>query len=125
MEEMRRLYLLLLFPCLLAADDRWVKYVTGPFEIMTDAGSKPGRETLVRFEEFRAALGQILGERDLQASQPVRIMLFKNAKGWTTGAPISEGRDRFNIVLADKAPIPEAVNTELIKLFLNTTTRMP
>jgi hypothetical protein len=122
---MRRLFLVFLLPCLLAADDHWVKFTSGPFEVMTDAGPRAGREMLVRFEEFRAALGAILGEPDLQTPQPVRIMLFKNPKGWTAATPLVEGRDRFNFVLADKAPILPAVNTELIQLFLNTTTRMP
>src|SRR5258706_493445 len=122
---MQRLFLVFLLPCLLAADDHWVKLPSGTFEVMTDAGPRAGREMLVRFEEFRAALGAILGEPDLQTPQPVRIMLFKNPQGWTAATPLVEGRDRFNFVLADKAPIPPAVNTELIQLFLNTTTRMP
>jgi hypothetical protein len=119
------LFLLFVLPWLLAADDHWVKFTSGPFEVMTDAGPRAGREMLVRFEEFRAALGIILGEPDLQTPQPVRIMLFKNPKGWTAATPLVEGRDCFNFVLADKAAIPPAVNTELIQLFLNTTTRMP
>jgi len=45
---MRRLSILCLFPCLLAADDHWVKFTSGPFEVLTDAGARAGRETLVR-----------------------------------------------------------------------------
>ena len=41
---------------------------------------------------------------------PVRILVFKNPKGWTTAAPVTEGRDRYNIVLGDKSPVtPEIV----------------
>ena len=61
-----------------------MKFTSGPFEVFTDAGSHAGRETLVRFEEFRHALGQIVGEDDLQTPEPVRIFVFKNAKGWTS-----------------------------------------
>ena len=42
---------------------------------------------MVRFEQFRHALGQIVGEDDLQTPLPVRIFVFKNAKGWTSAAP--------------------------------------
>ena len=63
---MRRLLILCLFPCLLAADDHWVKFTSGPFEVLTDAGARAGRETMVRFEEFRHALGEIVGEPDLE-----------------------------------------------------------
>jgi len=116
---------LCLVPSLMAAD-RWVRYTSGPFEVLTDAGEKAGQETMVRFEEFRNALGQIVGEQDLATPQPVRILVFKNAKGWTTPAPLTAGRDRYAIVLADKSPVPPAVFSELTRLLLNSNTnRMP
>jgi hypothetical protein len=112
-------------PSLLAAD-HWVRYSSGPFEVLTDAGEKAGQETLVRFEEFRHALGQIVGEQDLQTPQPVRILVFKNAKGWTTPSPVTLGRDRYSIVLADKSPVPPVVFSELTRLLLDSNTnRMP
>jgi hypothetical protein len=67
---MRRLLLLGTIPWLLAADDHWVKFTRGPFEVMTDASPRSARETLVRFEQFRGALGQIIGEDDLQTPLP-------------------------------------------------------
>jgi hypothetical protein len=115
---MRRLLLLSILPWLLVADDHWVKFTRGPFEVMTDATPRAARETLVRFEEFRHALGQILGEDDLQTPLPVRILVFKNAKGWTAAAPITEGRDRYNIVLGEKSPVTPEISSELARLFL-------
>jgi hypothetical protein len=105
-------------PVVMAAD-HWVRYASGPFEVLTDAGEKAGQETMVRFEEFRHALGTIVGEQDLETPQPVRILVFKNSKGWTSPAPIAMARDRYAIVLADKAPIEPAVYRELTKLLLN------
>src|SRR5665647_3690 len=102
---MRRLLLLGIIPGILAADDHWVKFTRGPFEVMTDAAPRGARETLVRFEQFRNALGQILGEDDLQTPLPVRILLLKNAKPWTPTAPITEGRDRYAIVLGEKSAV--------------------
>src|SRR5215468_8615346 len=123
---MRRLLLLCALPAMLAADDHWVKFTRGPFEVLSDAGPRAGREAMVRFEEFRHALGLILGENDLQTPQPVRIFVFKNPRGWTTGAPISEGRDRYAIVLAEKAAVTPAIYTELVRLFLKSNTaQMP
>src|SRR3984893_7600496 len=106
---MRSLLIFCTLPWLLAADDHWVKFTRGPFEVFTDAGARPGRETMVRFEQFRHALGQIVGEADLQTPQPAHIFVFKNPRGWTTATPIGEGRDRFNIVLAEKAPVTPAL----------------
>ena len=123
---MRRLLLLFLIPWLLAADDRWVRFTRGPFEVMTDAGPRAGRETMVRFEQFRHALGQIVGEDDLQTPLPVRILVFKNPKGWTSVAPITEGRDRYNIVLGEKSPVTPEIYSELARLFLKSnSTQMP
>ena len=122
---MRRLPLLILLPCLLAAEDRWIKFTSGPFEVLTDAGQR-GRETMVRFEEFRHALGEVVGETNLQAPQPVRILLFKNAGGWSTNESIIQGRGCYAIVLEDKAPVSPAVWSELTRLFLAANTaQMP
>jgi hypothetical protein len=123
---MRRLSILCLFPCLLAADDHWVKFAAGPFEVLTDAGARAGRETIVRFEEFRHAVGQIVGEQDLQTPVPVRILVFRNAKGWASPVPLAEGRDCYAIVLAEKSAVPPAVYGELTRLFLKSNTaQMP
>jgi hypothetical protein len=123
---MRRLLLLCTFPWLLAADDHWVKFTRGPFEVMTDTAPRAARETLVRFEQFRNALGQIIGEDDLQTAVPLRIFVFKNAAGWTSVAPLSEGRDRYAIVLGEKSTVTPEVYRELTRLFLKSnTTQMP
>jgi hypothetical protein len=123
---MRRLIPLFLLPALLSADDRWIKFTSGPFEVLTDAGSRAGRETIVRFLEFRHAVGQIVGEPELQTPLPVRILVFKNPRGWTTTAPVSEGRNTYNIVLPEKAASSPPLYTELARLFLHSNTaRMP
>jgi hypothetical protein len=123
---MRRVLYLALLPGLLAADDHWVKFTSGPFEVMTDAGPRAGRETIVRFLEFRHAVGQIIGETELGTPLPVRILVFKNANGWITSAPVAEGRDRYNIVLSEKGAVPPAVYAELTRLFLHANTaQMP
>src|SRR5579883_1974132 len=123
---MRRLLLLAVLPAVLSADEHWVKYNSGPFELFTDAGGRSGRETLVRLEEFRFALGQMLGETDLQMPMPVRVFVLKNAKGWTTAGPVTEGRATYNVVLDEKTPPGPPIYAELTRLFLAANTgRMP
>src|SRR5205823_14166917 len=112
MKPMHRILFFCALPCLLTADDHWVKFTAGPYEVLSDAGARPGRETLVHFEEFRHALGQMVGENDLQTPMPVRIFVFKNARGWTAPAPITEGRDRYAIVLTEKGTVTPAIHTE-------------
>ena len=113
----RALPLLILTPLLLSADS-WVKFTRGPFEVLSDTGARPGRETMVRFEQFRHALGQILGDDDLQTPLPVRVFVFKNPRGWTTPTPVSEGRDRYSIVLDEKSAISPEIFQALVRLFL-------
>src|ERR1700760_2349876 len=106
---MRPLILLSVLPAILAADNHGTRFTAGPFEVMTDAGPRAGRETMVRFMEFRHAVGQVVGETELQTPLPIRILVFKNAHGWTSSAPIAEGRDRYNIVLQEKGAVSPAV----------------
>jgi hypothetical protein len=88
--------------------------------------TRTGRETMVRFEQFRHALGQIVGEADLQTPLPVRIFVFKNTKGWTTKDPLSEGRDRYAIVLGETRAVTPAIYSELSRLLLKSNTaQMP
>jgi tetratricopeptide (TPR) repeat protein len=113
----RALSLILVTPLLLSADS-WVKFTRGPFEVLSDAGARPGRETMVRLEQFRHALGQILGDDDLQTPLPVRVFVFKNPRGWTTSTPVAEGRDRYSIVLDEKSAISPEIFQALVRLFL-------
>lgn len=118
--------LLCLLSFTLLADDHWVRFNSGPYEVLTGAGPDAGRRTLVQFEEFRHALGQVVGEQDLQTPLPIRILVFKNSKGWTSPAPIAQGRDRYNLVLEEKQPVSPEVYSRLTSLFLESnTTQMP
>jgi len=107
------------------AAEHWVRFTRGPYEVYSAAGPKEGRETLVKFEEFRHALGQVLGDDDLQAPLRVRIFLFRSTAPQTP-EPVSRGRDQYNIVLNAERPIPPAVFTQLTQLFLDANSaRMP
>jgi len=113
-------------PGLGAADSHWLKFTSGPFEVLTDAGPRAGRETMVRFIEFRQAVGDVVGETELVTPMPVRILLFKSARGWTPSSTLAEGRATYNIVLEEKAAVPAGVYSELARLFLDANTaQMP
>jgi len=123
---MWRLFLLCgLAPLTLAAGEHWIRFTSGPVEVFSSAGSKDGRETLVKFEEFRHALGYVLGFDDLQMPLPVRVLLFKNGAPQTPG-PVTRGRAQYNIVLTAGQAIPNEMFARLTQLFLNANTaRMP
>jgi tetratricopeptide (TPR) repeat protein len=123
---MWRLFLLGgLLPFAAVASEHWVRFTSGPIEVYSSAGTKDGRETLVKFEEFRHALGYMLGENDLQMPLPIRILLFKSGAPQTPD-PVSRGRDQYNIVLTAGQTISNDVFARLTQLFLDTNTaRMP
>jgi len=126
---MHRLFALLCVPLVAPAQERWTQFNSGPFEVFTDAGARAGRETLVRFEQFRNALGQVIGESDPRTPMPVRILLFKNAKeaaARPATEPVITGRDRYAILLASGAPVPPEIFRRCTRLFLESNTaRMP
>ena len=126
---MRRIFLLALIPALAFAENHWVQYRTGPFELYSDGNAKFARETLGWFDQLRWVLGYMLGNKDLQTSRPVRILLFKNAQEreiYPYIPPILDGRDRWDILLTAGTPIPRQVIRDCTRLFLeNNTGRMP
>jgi hypothetical protein len=114
-----------LLPLTALASEHWIRFTSGPVEVFSSAGAKDGRETLVQFEEFRHALGYVLGDDDLQLPLPIRILLFRSAAP-RLPEPVARGRDQYNIVLTAGQAVPNEVFARLTQLFLDTTTaRMP
>src|SRR4249920_468072 len=88
---------------LAAAEDRWIWLHSDGFEMFTNAGAKAGRAELVHLEQFRHALGKILGKDNLTINPPAQVMLFKTsneAAPYAAGGPIQMGRDHVSLVLS-------------------------
>jgi len=123
---MRRWFLLCgLLPLTAFSSEHWIRFTSGPTEVFSSAGTKDGRETLVQCEEFRHALGQMLGDNDLQLALPIRVLLFKSGAPQIP-EPVVRGRDQYNVVLTAGQAIPSEVFARLTQLFLDANTaRMP
>ncbi len=114
-----------LLPVAAAASEHWVRFTAGATEVFSSAGSKDGRETLVKFEEYRHALGYVLGNDDLQLPVPLRILLYKSGAP-ALGAPVVRGREQYYLVLTAGQGIPNEDFARLTQLFLDTNSaRMP
>jgi hypothetical protein len=98
------------------------------FELFTDASPRVGRTTLVRLEQFRYALGKILGKTDLGVTPPAQVYLFKTAKEaapYSAGGPIQTGREHVSIIMTTDGP-SEDFQRRLAKLLIESNTdRMP
>src|SRR6202163_5111496 len=91
----------------LRAQDRWVYLHSAGFELFTDATGRAGRTTLVRLEQFRYALGKILGKPELGVTPPAQVYLFKTAKEaaqYSAGGPIQAGREHVSIIMTTDGP---------------------
>src|SRR5262249_40424477 len=103
-----------------AADERWVYLHSDGFEVFTDTGGRAGRAELVRLEQFRSALGKILGKTDLAIIPPAQVYLFKTAReaaSYTVAGPIQTGREHTSILLSVDAP-PKDIQQRLGKLLI-------
>jgi tetratricopeptide (TPR) repeat protein len=112
----------------LRAEDRWVYLHSDGFELFTDASGRLGRTTLVRLEQFRYALGKILGKAELVITPPAQVYVFKTAKEaaqYSAGGPIQMGREHVSIIMATDGP-SEDFQRRLAKLLIESNTdRMP
>ena len=66
--------------CLPALAESWIRLRSGPFEVLSNAGERPARERLYEAEQFRHALGDLLGKKDLTSTWPIRILVLKDKR---------------------------------------------
>lgn len=122
---MWRLCLLCFLLPLAAAEEHWVRFTAGPFEVFSGAGSKEGRDTLVRFEEFRHALGYVLGNDNLALPLPLHILVFKSGAP-KMPEPVVSGRGSYGVVVTARQLVSPEIFRRLTQMFLDANTaRMP
>lgn len=116
--------LILIVATSLCAAPEWIRFESSGFEVVTDAGEKAGRAALMFFEQFRYALGRIVGVEDMRTSQPVRVLVFRSKP--PVAPALIAGRDRFLIPLGAGTAPPPALLHDLTNLLIETNTeRMP
>ncbi|HEY1272311.1 MAG TPA: hypothetical protein VGF08_10020, partial [Terriglobales bacterium] len=62
------------------------------FNILTDAGDKKGAETLLRLEQMRALIGQLLAKSKLHLSEPLDVIGVRSDEEYVQIAPVHDGR---------------------------------
>ena len=108
--------LLLLPTALSSAESKWIQGRSGPVEFYSDAGNKVALDKLGYFEQFRFALGTLVGKPDLNVEPPIRLLVMKNA---TLPSALMDGRERIAIPIGADRPIPASVFRSATKLFLD------
>ena len=101
--------------------DRWVVVRAGPFEVFSNAGERSAQQILGDAEQFRNALGVVIGNEDLQTIWPIRVVLFESERDlrrFEIPGVLAQGRTSRFTVLAAKSPLSTAWFTECARLLL-------
>jgi len=133
-----RLVLLTLLLCLAplaharSDEPHWIRINTDHFSVVTDADEKRGREVVVRFEQMRSALGQLLARRRVNMPEPVDLIAVRSDEEYAKVAPIRQGHpladasffipgeDSVYFVLnVSKEDSWRAISGDLAQVFLN------
>src|SRR5579872_1268144 len=110
------------------ADPHWIKARLGSFEAISDDGRHAATQALSQFEQFRFALGSVLGQPDLRLDPPLRIIVFRNAQEMQSQCPpgMIEGRDRTMACTTAEGQLPASLLRELTRMLLeNNLSKMP
>lgn len=107
----------------LGAEEKWTGFTSGPWQVWTSAGDKAARETMVRLEQLRHAMGQALGVTEPVTLWPVRVLVVKGKQG--ARAPVLV-RDAYVGQLPSEGGIPRAWQREAARILLESNGgRMP
>src|ERR1700693_4279758 len=111
-----RAFLCLFLAVLLHADDHWTGLKSGSFEVLSNTGDKPARETLMYLEQFRETLRIITGKEEMKMVWPVRVLVFKRVPEGSTNFAL--GRDARMMAVSESGVFPRESVKELARILL-------
>jgi hypothetical protein len=126
---MCRLLVFLCVALLSPAADRWLQYRAGPFEVVTNSGERQGLDKLSDLEQFRYALGSVLGKSDLKSVWPIRVVVFKSKRQsapYASATGLALARDAFMGALDAKGPLARRLLRDCARILIEANTnRLP
>ena len=111
---------LLMLP--LCAEEKWTYVRSGPFEVWTDGGDKQARLRLVEAEQFRHALGSVLGKDDLKSVWRIRLLATKDKKRGA-GGKLHRVRDMWSMTIPLDEPLPADFRRDVGRILLDSNCR--
>jgi hypothetical protein len=118
------LAVLLAFSSRMQAEERWIAMKSGPFEVYSNVGDKPVRETLMQLEQFRETLRVITGKADMRLVWPIRVVISKS--GPADVKQFALGRDARMAGLSGAGTFTPDNLKELARILLrDNTNRLP
>jgi hypothetical protein len=107
-------------PVSAAAEPQWVKARLGSFEAVSDSGRRAAVQGLSQFEQFRFALGTVMGKPDLVVDPPLRILVFRNAQEMESQGfgGLRMGREQLTACATAEGQLPSGLVRELTRRIL-------
>jgi hypothetical protein len=105
-----------------------VRLRSGPFEILSNAGERDAREQAYDAEQFRYALGYLLGKQDPGSTFPIRIVVLKDRQAAQYAVPggLAMSRDAWISVAAGAKDIGPEWRAACARVLLEANTgRLP
>ena len=119
------MFLLLLLPAFMRAEDRWIALKSGPFEVFSNAGERPAREKLMFLEQFRETLRIITGKEEMRLVWPLRVIVSKSGAP-ADPAPFALGRDARMVAVPESGEFSRDNRKELARILIRENThRLP
>lgn len=114
--------LFFLTPLSVLAQDRWTSIRYGPFEVLSNAGDRAGREAMTHLEQLRHVIGRTLGIQEPVTVWPIRVLVFKGKKQPTA---LAESRDSLIAAMGEGVPPRSLVRDCALALIQANTGRIP
>src|ERR1700712_4403542 len=119
---MLRILLLAALLASLHAEEKWTFVRSGPFEVWTDGSDAKARVRLVEAEQFRYALGMILGKDDLKSTWRFRLLATKDQKRGA-GGKLHRVRDLWVMTIPVDEPLSSDFRRDATRIFLASNSR--
>ncbi len=107
----------------------WTEYSSGPFRVVSAAGGKAPRASLIQLDQLRHTLGGYLAKDDLDAVWPIDIVLFANQKEYAPHAlprPLVDGPASILGAWTSDTALPHDLLRAIAKQFIEDNAgRMP
>lgn len=84
--------LLSVFLATTVSAQNWIEIKSKNFTVITDGGDRRGREVALHFEQMREIFGTLFFKDKINATAPLSIIAFKDAKELSQVAPLYKGK---------------------------------
>ena len=113
-------------------EPKWIRVSSSHFSILTDAGEKKGTQAILRMEQMRTVIGNLLMKSKLHLSEPLDIIAVRSDEEYVQLAPVQDGHpigasgffldgDDRNYIVLDLADDNswQTITRDFARLFLN------